>query len=118
MSHLITKDYVNQNESYLLPRKFFTDPEYKPMRTESKIAYMLMLDLASQAIDNNWVNEKDEIYIIFPRDQMMKSLNIRGTQKAAAVMKELVDKGLIVIKKPGLGRCNQIFLCHNTSLYS
>lgn len=40
----------------------------------------------------------------------MDLLNIKGSQKAAQVMKELVDYGLVANKRIGLTRCNEIYL--------
>lgn len=82
---------------------FFADPKYIAMKTESKLAYMLMLNLTQQSVANNWIDENNHAYVVFPRKDMMDKLNIKGTQKAAGIIKELVSKDLLAP-----------ILCYNT----
>lgn len=110
MKKLITREYISQIQFYQMPKIFFTSPKYMPMRTESKVAYMLMMDLLPLSIQNNWVNKKGEVFVKLSREKLMSLLNIKGTQKIAQVMKELVELELIVYKKVGLTKCNEIYL--------
>lgn len=110
MKNLITKEHVNQIQFYQMPKAFFHQSKYTSMRSESKLAYMLMLDLLPLSIQNNWVNENNQVFVKISRTKLMMLLNIKGTQKAAQVMKELVDYGLIFSKKAGLNKCNEIYL--------
>ena len=110
MKNLITKDYVSQIQFYQMPKAFFQNPNYMAMRIESRVAYMLLLDLLPLSIKNNWVNKKDQVFVKLSRTKLMALLNIKGTQKIAQVMKELVDYKLIVNKKIGLTKCNEIYL--------
>lgn len=112
MSELITKEYVRETQFFQMPKGFFNNPKYMPMRCESKLAYMLMLDLLPLSIENNWVNKNGEVFVKLSRDKLMTLLNIKGSQKAAQVMKELVSYGLIINKKVGLNKCNEIYLYH------
>lgn len=109
MRKLITADDVKMVSFYKLPKMFFTDPYYMPMRLESKLAYMLLLDLFSLSVKNNWVNEKGEVYVSLSRTKLMELLHIKGSQKAAAVMKELVDYGLILNQRAAGKQCNKVF---------
>ena len=110
MKKLMTREHVNQIQFYKMPKIFFTSPKYMPMRIESKVAYMLMMDLLPLSIQNNWVNKKGEVFVKLSREKLMSLLNIKGTQKVAQVMKELVALELIVYKKVGLTKCNEIYL--------
>lgn len=112
MSKLMTKDYVSQIQFYQMPKVFFQDPAYMSMRCESKLAYMLMLDLLPLSIKNNWINERNEVFVKISREKLMALLNVKGTQKAAQIMKELVSYKLIIYKRVGLARCNEIYLYH------
>ena len=107
---LIRKEYVDTAEYLEIPKAFFRNPKYMSMRNESKMAYGLMLDLLPQATENKWMNESGEVYVELPRTEMMRLLNIKGTQKAAQVVRELVECGLIVCKKGVGNRCNEIYL--------
>lgn len=112
MRKIITKEYVRQFQFYQMPKAFFHDPKFMALRCESKLAYMLMLDLLPLSIQNNWVNEKNQVFVKMSRTKLMALLNIGGTQKAAQVIKELVDHKLIVCKRVGYNRCNEIYLYH------
>ena len=110
MNSIMTRNDVNEMDFYEMPRAFFEDPRYMSMRSESKIAYMLMYNLLPLSLERNQVNQNGELYVKFSRDTLMRELNIKGTQKAAQVMKELVDHELIVCKRVGLTQCNEIYL--------
>ncbi|HHX59175.1 MAG TPA: hypothetical protein GX707_00295 [Epulopiscium sp.] len=110
MDNLMTRDDVNEMDFYEMPKAFFEDPRYMSMRSESKIAYMLMYNLLALSEEKNQVNKNGELYVKFSRDTLMRELNIKGNQKAAQVMKELVDHELIVCKRVGLTQCNEIYL--------
>ncbi|HHX60027.1 MAG TPA: hypothetical protein GX707_04710 [Epulopiscium sp.] len=110
MKKLMTNEDVNQIQFYKMPKDFFQNPKYMPLKNDSKLAYMLILDLLPLSIQNNWVNENNEVFIKISRTKLMALLNIKSTHKAAIVMKELVENGLIIYKKVGLNRCNEIYL--------
>lgn len=111
MKKIINKENVNQVPFYQMPKAFFQETKYGEMRNESKLAYMLLRDLLPLSIKNNWVNKEGDIFVKLSRDKMMTLLKIKGTQKAAQVMKELVDYGLIIYKCVGLTKCNEIYIC-------
>lgn len=101
---------MKKSNSYQMPKAFFQNPKYMPMRCESKLAYMLMLDLLPLSAKNNWVNKEGEVFVRLSRAKIMSHLHIKGSQKAAQVMKELGDQELIIYKKAGLNKCNEIYL--------
>ncbi len=110
MRNLMTKEDIEHMHFYKLPKEFFCHPAYMSMKLESKIAYTMLVDLLPLSIKNNWVNEKKQVFVKLSRTKLMASLGIKGTQKAAQVMKELVDNNLIINKKIGLTQCNEIYL--------
>ena len=110
MKNIITKEYAKKIQFFQMPKAFFTNKKYTSMRCESKLGYMLMLDLLPLSIENNWVNQAGQVFVKLSRAKLMKNLNIKGTQKAAQVIKELEDKDLIISKRSGARRCNKIFL--------
>ena len=107
---LITINDVISTEHFLMPKAFFKCPDYQQMKNESKVAYMLMLDLLPTSVENKWANKHDEVYVKLSRSRLMELLNIKGTQKAAQIMKELSAYGLIFYKRVGLSKCNEIYL--------
>lgn len=110
MTNLLTKQPLNQIQFFQMPKALFQNPKYMAMSLEAKVAYMLLLDLLPLSIENDWVNQDQQVYVKLSRTKLMALLGIKGTQKAAKVMKELVDCQLIINKRIGLGRCNEIYL--------
>lgn len=96
MQKLFTAELVNQIQFYQMPKSFFHNPKYIPMKNDAKLAYMLIRDLLTLSIQNDWVNERNEVFVKLSRNKLMDRLQIKGTQKFAQVMKELVDYELIV----------------------
>lgn len=116
MSKVITVKDFNSTTFYQLPKAFFYNEKYTGMKNESKIAYAILRNLLTLSIEKEWINEKGEIYVKLSREKLMKYLNIKGTQKMTQVMKELYEKELIVERKLGLNRCNEIYLCNPDEL--
>lgn len=110
MGNIITIKSLNKTTFYQLPKAFFYNEKYKNMKNESKIAYSLLKNLVVLSIDKGWYNEKGEIYVKLSRTKMMSYLNIKGTQKMTQIMKELNENGLIIEKRVGLNKCNEIYL--------
>lgn len=111
MARIITTEKINEIRFYQMPKAFFHNPLYTGMKNESKIAYAILRDLLSLSLDNNWVNDKNEIYVKFSRDKMMKRLNIKGNAKYAEIMKELIEKELIVKRRVGLKQVDETYVC-------
>ncbi|KRU40024.1 replication initiator protein A [Clostridium sporogenes] len=102
---------LNETKFYQLPKSFFHNPTYINMKNESKLAYSILRDLLDLSIKNNWINEKNEVYVKLSRVKLMRYLNIKGTQKMTQVMKELIEKELIIERQIGLKKCNEIYVC-------
>lgn len=108
---LYTAELVNQIQFYQMPKSMFHNPKYIPMKNDAKLAYMMIRDLLDLSVKNGWVNDRNEVYVKLSRTKLMSRLNIKGTQKFAQVMKELVDYELIIYKRIGLNKCNEIYIC-------
>ena len=111
MSKVITINDMNQIKFYQMPKAFFHNPKYMTMKNESKLAYTILKDLLDLSIENNWVNDKNEVFVKLSREKMMKYLQIKGTAKYAAIIKELTDKELIVKRSLGLNRVDETYIC-------
>lgn len=107
---LITINQLNSVQFYQFPKAFTNNPKYIPMKAESKIAYSILRDLLTLSAQNGWVNELGQVYVKLSREKLMLKLNVKGTQKMAQIMKELEAYKLIVYKKIGLNKCNEIYL--------
>ena len=93
---------------YQLPKFLFKTDKYKKMSVEAKTLYALIIDRVKLSCKNNWVDEKENIYIIFTNEEVRKELNCCLTT-AIKIIKELKLYGLISSKRQGLGKPNLIY---------
>ena len=104
--------YGLQAESFnfiQVPRFLFTSPEFRSIKSDSKILYSLMLDRMSLSRKNGWLDEENRVYIIYTLEEMMDSIGC-GHTKCVELMKELSTFGLIERKKRGLGKPDIIYV--------
>lgn len=111
MAKIITLEDMNKDLFYKLPKAFFHNPKYMFMKNETKMAYGLLRDLLSLSIKNNWINSNNEPFVRLSREKLMVRLQIKGSQKMAQIMKELIENDLIVEKRLGQGNTNIIYVC-------
>ena len=95
---------------YAMPHELFDNPLYTNLSIESKVLYAFLLDRLKLSQQNNWVNEKDEVYLIYTREEAMKKLTISKPTIIKA-FKQLVDIGLIVERAQGLHLPKLIYIC-------
>ncbi len=62
-------------------------------------------------MENDWINEKGELYLIFTRDKIEKILQI-SDKTCAEAFKNLGEAELIKELNQGLGKLNLIFISH------
>ncbi|WP_273710768.1 replication initiator protein A [Leuconostoc mesenteroides] len=94
---------------YQLPKVLFTNPLYKGISNDAKVAYALLKDRFNYSIRNNWVDENDNIYFIFTNDELMSLLS-SGNQKVIKIKKELDSVGLLLQKRMGVNKPNHLYL--------
>ena len=95
---------AEQFSFYRIPKVLFTDPQFKPLSTDAKVLYGILLD------KNHWLDEQSRVYIIFTTEEIMEALSC-ANQKACRLMLELEkDAGLIERKRQGLGRPSLIYV--------
>lgn len=92
-----------------LPMALFANPKYNAMSLEAKLVYALLLDRLSLSQKNGWVNEENEVYLIYTREEIAKLLNITY-KKAIGAFKELVDNKLLYEQRQGRGYANLLFV--------
>ena len=100
----------NDNEVYLpIPGELFSDDRFKRISNGGKLLISLMLDKTAASIGNGWIDEQDRLYIIYPNNEIMSDLRIKKG-KAAGLIKELQEIGLIKINQQGTGKPNIIYV--------
>ena len=101
---------AEQFSFYRIPKVLFTDPQFKPLSTDAKVLYGILLDRMSLSLKNQWLDAQNKVYIIFTVEEIMDALNC-ANQKATRLMVELEKQaGLIERKRQGLGRPNLIYV--------
>ena len=92
-----------------MPRWLFSDPRYADMSLDAKVAYTFLLNRFQLSRRNGWVNDRGEVFVIFPRKELARELRI-CEQRVTAAFRKLVELKLIWEKRCGRGDANQIYL--------
>ena len=101
--------YYHGNEAdqytfYRLPKALFTNPRYKTLSDGAKILYGLMLDRMGLSIKNNWLDDRNRVYIIFTLENVQEFMNCKH-DKAIKMLAELdTDKGVGLIERVRQGQ--------------
>jgi hypothetical protein len=99
---------LGENDQYLflqLPLMLIKDDMFKDLSSDAKILYSLLLNRTSLSAKNGWVDEDNNIYIIYTIEQIMEDLNC-WERKAVKLMSDLKDIGLVKTIRRGLGKPN------------
>jgi len=92
-----------------MPRWLFSDPRYADMSLDAKVTYTFLLNRFQLSRRNGWVNDRGEVFVIFPRKALTKELRV-CEQRVTAAFKKLTELRLIWEKRCGRGDANQIYL--------
>lgn len=92
-----------------VPKALIKNDIYKDLSSDAKLLYSLMLDRMSLSLKNNWVDDKNRVFIIYAKTDMEDDLN-KGHTKVASVLSELVTIGLIERKKRGQGKLDLLYV--------
>lgn len=100
---------VVDSEFLRLPLSLLANPKYKQMSLEAKFIYSLLLNRMTLSQRNGWINENNEVYLIYTREEASNILNI-SYKKAIAAFKELILHGLLHEQRQGLGAPNLLYV--------
>ena len=92
-----------------MPRWLFSDSRYADMNLDTKVAYTFLLNRFQLSRRNGWVNDRGEVFVIFPRKELARELRI-CEQRVTAAFRQLAARKLIWEKRCGRGDANQIYL--------
>ncbi len=99
-----------QNIYYMqMPRWLFCDPRYAELSLEAKVTYTFLLNRFQLSRRRGWVNERGEVFVIFPRQALARELRI-CEQRVTSAFRALAASRLIWEKRCGRGDANQIYL--------
>ena len=92
-----------------IPKSLLANPKYKSLSSDAKLTYALLYDRLSLSKLNAWINENNEVYLIYTREEIAEDLGLTY-KKAISAFKELVDAELIAEKRCGRGLPNKIYI--------
>lgn len=93
---------------YIMPKELLIG-KYKKLSAQAKITYMLILDRLKISKMNTWINDENELYLIYKREELMEQLGL-CEKTVVKILKELEEFKLIYQKRQGLGKPNLIFV--------
>ena len=79
------------------------------MSLDAKVAYTFLLNRFQLSRRNGWVNDFGEVFVIFPRKELARELQV-CEQRVTAAFRTLKELDLIWEKRCGRGDANQIYL--------
>ena len=92
-----------------IPKAMFANETYRRLSSDSKLAYALLYDRLSLSKLNGWINERDEVYLIYTREELARELGIIY-KKGRAAFRELAEVNLIAEQRCGRGMPNRIYI--------
>ena len=94
---------------YKVPKALFTEEKYRPVSTDAKMLYGLLLDRMHLSLKNGWVDKQSRIYQFFTVREAQEKLRF-GHEKICRLFSELEQADLIVRKRQGQGRPSLIYV--------
>lgn len=92
-----------------VPKVLFQMEKYKNLSNTAKILYSLFLDRLKFAVQNGWVDHNGDLFVIYPKSEMKKNLNMTRYGVDQAVQ-ELVQVGKLVRIIPNNGKANHFYI--------
>ena len=94
MKYLYVDEQERQIQYYQFP-KFLLE---LPLSQNARIIYMLLYDRARISRKNNWADEYERVYAVFPIEELsQKTGKCKSSVKKA--LKELDDAGLLILER-------------------
>lgn len=100
---------MNNNSEFMpveclnVPKVLFYDKQYEDLSMDAKLIYALLLDRKEMAIRNEWVDEYGDTYVIYPKQEIKKYLNISRYRidQALAELEEHDQMVEVAVPYPG-----------------
>ena len=99
-----------EHKYYQIPQELFVNEKYKnKLNSDSKILYAFLLDRLSLSQKNHWIDEDNNVYLIFTREEVQEKLNL-SDKTITKSFKILMEVNLVQEKRQGLGKPNLIYV--------
>ena len=92
-----------------IPKAMFANSACRKLSSDAKLTYALLYDRLSLSKLNGWINDRDEVYLIYTREEIAEDLGITY-KKSISAFKELLAAGLIAEQRCGRGAPNKIYI--------
>ena len=105
-----TSNETLEHKYYQIPQELFVNEKYKnKLNSDSKILYAFLLDRLSLSQKNHWIDEDNNVYLIFTREEVQEKLNL-SDKTVTKSFKILMEVNLVQEKRQGLGKPNLIYV--------
>jgi len=94
---------------FQFPKLLMYGQKYREMSSDSKLLYMISLDLIKLSMKHGWKDKEGRYYIKLSLETIQERLNC-AKQKAQKLKKELEKFGLMTEERLGLGKANRLFV--------
>ena len=99
-----------EHKYYQFPQELFVNEKYKnKLNSDSKILYAFLLDRLSLSQKNHWIDEDNNVYLIFTREEVQEKLNL-SDKTVTKSFKILMEVNLVQEKRQRLGKPNLIYV--------
>lgn len=99
-----------EHKYYQIPQELFVNEKYKnKLNSDSKILYAFLLNRLSLSQKNHWIDEENNVYLIFIREEVQEKLNL-SDKTVTKSFKILMEVNLVQEKRQGLGKPNLIYV--------
>lgn len=92
-----------------IPRVMIAEKEFSDLSLQARILYALLLDRMSLSRKNEWFDEDNRVFIVYPIADIQADLGFTR-KKAMEYLSELESFGLVEKKKRGFGLPNIIYV--------
>lgn len=104
-----TVNDVKNNRFFQMPKFLFEGDFKDKLNNDSRVLYSLLRDRHELSLLNNWVNENNEVFFIYSREEMADMLGVSQPTLRKAIM-QLKQSGLMEEERIGLNRANRIYI--------
>ncbi|MEG0895676.1 MAG: replication initiator protein A, partial [Oscillospiraceae bacterium] len=104
-----TLNDVENNLFFQMPKFLFEGDLKSKLSNDAKVLYSLLRDRHELSIKNGWINEKNEVYLIYTRNDLCDMLGCSQPTLRKA-LEQLKDFNLMDEERQGLNRPNLIYL--------
>ena len=93
---------------YFVPYALFFSPTFVKMSTDMILLYTIYRDRLDLSIQNQWLDDNNQAYIIFKKEEVSSLLNW-SIERVKSVKASLIKNNIISVKQPNKGKPDNIY---------